>query len=73
MGDDCDDTVRDLISNGLVQGDDFVFFDSARLTMFHKPTAKRESLETGTPWLRAMLTGGEVYVWYDHTYQSDSF
>lgn len=73
MDDEIDDTVRDLVANGLVQGDDFVFFDAARLTMFYEPTAKRESLDTGTPWLRAMLSGGEVFVWYDHTYPSDSF
>lgn len=71
MGDDILGTVKDLVANGLVQGDDFVFFDAARLTMFHEATVKRESLETGTPWLRAMISGGEVFVWYDHTYLSE--
>lgn len=68
MGDDIDDTVKDLVVHGLIQDQDFVFFDAARLTMFHEPTVKRESLETGIPWLRATLSGGEVFVWFDHTY-----
>jgi len=62
MGGDIDDTGKDMVDAGLVQGQDFVFFDAARLTMFHEPAARRESLETGIPWLRAMLSGGEVFV-----------
>lgn len=69
MGSDIEDTVRDLTAAGLVRGTDFTIFDAVRPTMHPFRTTRRESIDTGAPWLKATCAGGNVYVWYDHAYR----
>jgi len=69
MGDDVDDTVKDLLENGLTIDEDFTVFDVESLCMaliMDRDNLKiRHTVEIGVGWLKAQFIKGEGFsVWY---------
>jgi len=69
MGGDIEDTIKDLIQNGLTIGEDFTVFDAECLWMgliMDRDNPKiRHSVDLGVDWLKALFRKGEGFsVWY---------
>jgi hypothetical protein len=68
MGGDIDDTVKDLLGNGLTMHEDFTVFDAEGYTMdlnmIPDDTDVAFSIDFEANWLKAMCTRDGFYVWY---------
>ncbi len=68
MGGDVDDTIKDLLGNGLTIDEDFTVFDAGGLAMdlSMNPDINegQHTIEFGVNWLKAQYTGEGFYVWY---------
>ena len=68
MGGEVDDTIKDLLGNGLTIDEDFTVFDAGcyalDLSMNSDNIERQHTVELGVNWLKALYTGEGFYVWY---------
>ncbi len=68
MGGEVDDTIKDLLGNGLTVDEDFTIFDAGSyamdLSMNPEYRKWKHTIELGVNWLKALYTGEGFYVWY---------
>ena len=68
MGGDVDDTVKDLLGNGLTMHEDSTVFDAAGyemdLNMIPDDNDVAFAIDFDANWLKAMFTRDGFYVWY---------
>lgn len=72
MGGDIDDTVKDLLENGLTIDEDFTVFDAEglfmQLRMSPDYAKMRHIVDLGVRWLKVQFIEGEGFsVWYSET------
>jgi len=65
-GNDMDDTIDDLLNQGLKPGVDFIAFDAGNLTLGMNMTPdtnnQEQDIDLGTDWLLGKFREGYVYV-----------
>ena len=65
---DADETVDDLLKNGLEMIRDFKIFDATRLAMdinlCLSPSTLQEDLNLGVDWLKCIYDHGSIWVWH---------
>ncbi len=68
MGGEVDNTIKDLLGNGLTIDEDFTIFDAGGyaldLSMNPDSIERQYTIEFGVNWLKAQYTGEGFYVWY---------
>ena len=68
MGGEVDDTIKDLLGNGLTMDEDFTVFDAAGIamdiSMNPDNAVRRHIIDLGVNWLKAPYTREGFYVWY---------
>jgi hypothetical protein len=67
MGGEIDETIHELIGNGLTIGEDFAFVDAGSIAMYYSignKGVRQKLVDVGVSWLKARYADGAVYVWY---------
>ena len=73
MGSDIDETIDDLIENGLMFTEDFEYIDAGCYS-FADPERRAypHNVRLRADWLKGRFAGGYIYVWYNDNHQEDA-
>ena len=73
MAADIDETIDDLLENGLKFFEDFVFIDASDcLISVPESQASPNNKKQRIGWLKGGFVKGHIYVWYNGNYKDDS-
>ena len=73
MAADIDETINDLLENGLKLFEDFVFFDARDcLISASESQASSKNVRHRIDWLKGGYVKGHIYVWYNGNYKGNS-